>query len=657
MSVAGYCFLCCRKISTSGTVSRREHSWKDIRNIAKITGSLLLGGCLFIAYEIQSLKRSITLDTRASQREKLKSYIYLHMVPSDADNFQGLTNKVQKELHRTAIKALEASASFFREDPDRDKYGKRIVEAHEFPLWLLLKKAQSSDKLVRLEAVDSLAKIHNWYDYQYRTAAQGFDRRTIIGLARSKDADLRFFLPLPALSRLYDDYSIEDKLRNFLPSLPQSEHDQCIKYFMLQALRESSQSLAAERRGLWCFGGNGLPYAESLSTVPSEKLEVFSLQALLRHSEIPAHADKIVSNGGLQLLQKIFLLRKHSQKIQRTIMRIIGNLAFHEHLHSDLVDSGWVSVLAEVMKSPYVIQSSHAARALANLDRETITEKYPDGVYILHPQHRISKPIKADVLFIHGLLGAAFKTWRQQDRDKPVDEGTAQEDDYTECWPKDWLAADCPSLRIISVEYDTHLSDWNVKCPADSHRKSIAYRSTELLKKLKTAGVGERPIIWISHSMGGLLVKKMLVLASKDKDMHDLVKNTRGIAFYSVPHHGSRLAEYSVSARLLLFPSVEVKELSKDSPALKQLNEEFLEFAKNKDFKVMSFAEKLPTHIGSMVKLHVVPLESADLGIGDLFPVQVNHLNVCKPKSKDSFIYQRTLQFICDALASNTGTP
>lgn len=58
-------------------------------------------------------------------------------------------------------------------------------------------------------------------------------------------------------------------------------------------------------------------------------------------------------------------------------------------------------------------------------------------------------------------------------------------------------------------------------------------------------------------------MKKMLVNASKDEGMHDLVKNTRGIAFYSVPHHGSRLAEYSVNARLLLFPSVEVKELSK----------------------------------------------------------------------------------------------
>lgn len=98
-----------------------------------------------------------------------------------------------------------------------------------------------------------------------------------------------------------------------------------------------------------------------------------------------------------------------------------------------------------------------------------------------------------------------------------------------------WLAADCPNLRVLSVEYDTHLSDWRAKCPAENQRfvcvllhswrdhavyshlpylyascvcvsrKSLAYRSRELLKKLKSAGVGDRPVIWVAHSMGGKL--------------------------------------------------------------------------------------------------------------------------------------------------------
>lgn len=49
----------------------------------------------------------------------------------------------------------------------------------------------------------------------------------------------------------------------------------------------------------------------------------------------------------------------------------------------------------------------------------------------------ISQPIKADILFVHGLLGAAFKTWRQQDVDRRLDKKASEgEEDYSQCWPK-----------------------------------------------------------------------------------------------------------------------------------------------------------------------------------------------------------------------------
>ncbi|XP_074920176.1 protein SERAC1 isoform X4 [Chelonoidis abingdonii] len=655
MSFAAYCVFCCRRIGTSGPTTKSDLQWKDIRKISKLTGSLILGGFVFITYEVLALKKLLTLDTQAVQQEKLKSYIYVNTVSLDPSESQ--------------------------------EHFSKFTEDHERALWILLKRSQSEDRIVRLQAVQQLAENSHWHDYQYRTVAQACDQRTVIGLARSKDIDLRFFLPPPPLPKVKDvpnnfsirnelvqrkkkfflhrqkkllllkDYAIEDELRLLLVSLPQTDLEQCVQYFTSLALRESSQTLAAQRGGLWCFGGNGLPYCETLSKVPSETVELFCLQALVQHSKVSTHCDKIEANGGLQLLQRIYQLRNDSAKIQRNIIHIIGNMALDERLHSSIVRAGWVSILAEAMKSPHVIQSSHASRALANLDRDTVQEKYPDGVYVLHPQYRSSQPIKADVLFIHGLLGAAFKTWRQQDINQPLDVKAFEgEEVYSECWPKTWLASDCPSLRIVSVEYDTHLSDWKTKCPTEDHRKSIAYRSNELLNKLRAAGIGDRPLVWVSHSMGGLLVKKMLVDASKNPEMDKIVNNTRGIIFYSVPHHGSQLAEYSMNARYLLFPSVEVKELSTDSPALKELNDDFLSFAKDKKFPVLSFAETLPTHIGSMIKLHVVPVDSANLGIGDLIPVEVNHLNICKPKKKDTFLYQRTVKFIQDALARELGS-
>lgn len=558
-----------------------------------------------------ALKKSLMLDTQVVEREKMKSYIYVHKAPVDRLDNRGIVWQARKELHRAVRKLLAAAAKVLR-SPFADSFSTVDIEDHDCAVWLLLRKSREDDLAARLQAVREMSEAHHWHDYQYRIIAQACDPRTLIGLARSKESDLRFFLPPPPLPSLKEDSSTEEELRHLLASLPQTELDECLQYFTSLALSESSQSLAAQK--------------------------------------IPSHCDHIEAGGGLQLLQRLYQLHKDCPKVQRNVMRIIGNMALNEHLHPAIVHSGWVSLMAEALKSSHIMEASHAARTLANLDRETVGEKYQDGVYVLHPQCRTSQPIKADVLFIHGLMGAAFKTWRQHDSQRALTESAVvDEDRYTTCWPKTWLAKDCPSLRIISVEYDTSLSDWRARCPME--RKSIAFRSNELLSKLRAAGVGDRPMIWISHSMGGLLVKKMLLEASKKPELNALINNTRGIIFYSVPHHGSRLAEYSVNIRYLLFPSLEVKELSKDSPALKTLQDDFLEFAKDKNFQVLNFVETQPTFIGSMIKLHVVPVESADLGIGDLIPVDVNHLNICKPKTKDAFLYQRTLQFICETLA------
>ncbi|KAM8725672.1 protein SERAC1 isoform 1-T2 [Acanthopagrus schlegelii] len=658
MSVAALRLIRCRRLSTAGPPGvRKVLQWKHLRKFAKVTGAVVLGGCLFITYEVEALDKAVTIDTRAILQEKYKSYIYLRATPSDEkENLTaGLTTKARRELHKAARRFLELSSRLFLQSLD-EHFSHVDADPHEVALWVLLKRTQSANKAVRLQAVQELAENHHWHDYQYQTAAQVIDQRTAVGLARTPQVDLRFFLRTPTLPDLEDGLSVEDELRQLLGSLPQSEVDTCVQYFTSLALRESTQSLAAQRGGLWCFGGNGLPYAQSLTSVPSEKVESFCLQALVQHSKVQSHCDRIVANGGLQLLQRVYQLRRDSLKIQRNIVRIIGNLALNESVHQAIAQSGWVSVLAEMMQSPHVMQASHAARALANLDREAVKEKYQDGVYILHPQTRGNQPIKADVLFIHGILGAAFKTWRQKDRVVSEEEKEAENmDDYTECWPKSWLAADCPNLRVLSVEYDSHLSDWMAKCPAENQRKSLAYRSRELLKKLKLAGVGERPVVWVAHSMGGLLVKKMLLDASEDPDMQGLLKNTKGIMFYSVPHHGTFMAEYSVNVRYLLFPSIEVRELCKDSPALRNLNENFLNMAKEKEIKVLSFAETLPTNIGPMIKILVVPTQSANPSIGELIEVDVDHLNICKPEKKDSFLYKRSLQFIVEALQSYIG--
>jgi alpha-beta hydrolase superfamily lysophospholipase len=51
------------------------------------------------------------------------------------------------------------------------------------------------------------------------------------------------------------------------------------------------------------------------------------------------------------------------------------------------------------------------------------------------------------------------------------------------------------------------------------------------LEGLLAAGVGQRPVIFVGHSMGGLIIKKMLVAAqnSGSEAAEALAKNTKGL--------------------------------------------------------------------------------------------------------------------------------
>lgn len=58
------------------------------------------------------------------------------------------------------------------------------------------------------------------------------------------------------------------------------------------------------------------------------------------YMQVRSHCDHIVANGGLQLLQRVYQLRRDSMKIQRNIVRIIGNLALNEGAHQAIAQSG-----------------------------------------------------------------------------------------------------------------------------------------------------------------------------------------------------------------------------------------------------------------------------------------------------------------------------
>ncbi|XP_023343627.1 protein SERAC1, partial [Eurytemora carolleeae] len=288
-------------------------------------------------------------------------------------------------------------------------------------------------------------------------------------------------------------------------------------------------------------------------------------------------------------------------RIKSLIGKILANISLYPQHHSNLFRNGWVGVLAAWKQDPNLLVSLPATKALCNLDQEFGVHKYEPGVYLMLPTDRYVQHKNqlsnwgVDIVFVHGLLGGVFYTWRQQDKDNIRDFSAKQisEDDYSFCWPRDWLKSESDNVRLFGLDD----------------------RSAEILKRLREAGVGTRPVIFVGHSMGGLIIKKMLTAADTagDEKLTELANNTKGVIFYSTPHEGSQIAKLNSLVKYIFFPSVEVQELEFGSPALSDLNMFFKQFVNKFKTKVISFGETIPTrHLG--LDLNFVPVESSNPG-------------------------------------------
>lgn len=106
---------------------------------------------------------------------------------------------------------------------------------------------------------------------------------------------------------------------------------------------------------------------------------------------------------------------------------------------------------------------------------------------------------------------------------------------------RDWLPKQFPKCRVISIGYDLYLSKWT----ADT--LPLEQLSMEVLKKvqvhfvlnkyqLKLAELGTRPVIFVTHSFGGLVTKQMLLYAYRSDSYKTILDKTAGVVFFATPH-------------------------------------------------------------------------------------------------------------------------
>lgn len=240
---------------------------------------------------------------------------------------------------------------------------------------------------------------------------------------------------------------------------------------------------------------------------------------------------------------------------------------------------------------------------------------------------------KLDLVFVHGLTGNPYDTWLSPEK--------------KEFWPN-WLGEELVEVSIYTASYPASLlKKWR------NYEMNVHERATNMLEHLATYGLGNRPLAFICHSLGGILVKEMLRISfeTRDSSWKKISMNTKFVAFLATPHSGSALASI---AKFFLPHGVSefVNSLSGSSGALKSINQSYRNISHNAEIVTLAYYEKHPIPKGVVV----VSADSADPGVGGCEPIGIDahHESICKPSSRDQLVY-RSLKTRLVAILNSIG--
>ncbi|KAM7212754.1 hypothetical protein V8F06_011843 [Rhypophila decipiens] len=248
------------------------------------------------------------------------------------------------------------------------------------------------------------------------------------------------------------------------------------------------------------------------------------------------------------------------------------------------------------------------------------------GLFRLYPTTYVAEKCVADVVALHGLGGHAFNTWT---------------DAEGHLWLRDSLPEKIPDTRIMTFGYDSAVA-------FSRSRLTINDFALELLERLrlvrKLAVEQQRPLIFICHSLGGVLFKEMLIQATLDTTNHGSIAHcVSGVVFLGTPHRGSKSASQAQIISKIIntatlgsgIRSDLLRTLQVSSPELETISRHAIQLLKR--ISIVSFYERKPLGFGIIVE----PF-SAIIGLPNerAVPINADHRKIAKisPRKMDRYL-------------------
>ncbi|KAL2266148.1 hypothetical protein VTJ83DRAFT_5500 [Remersonia thermophila] len=248
----------------------------------------------------------------------------------------------------------------------------------------------------------------------------------------------------------------------------------------------------------------------------------------------------------------------------------------------------------------------------------------PMGLTLLHaPQ---DEP-RIDFVFVHGLGGGSRKTWSK----------TSSLDHF---WPQQWLPSEpaFARVRIHTYGYGSDWTKWKADvCDVHDFGKGLLAElwASPALNQTQT------PLVFVGHSMGGLVIKKAYLLAREDPTFQSIADRFHTIYFLATPHRGSDKAQLLKILTSLLGPSHSyIADLEPGSSLVKTINDSFRHHAHR--LRLVSFYETEKMSAAGLFNTLIVDPNSATLGYNNEQPIPMaaDHRSICKFDSKHDNNYR-----------------
>ncbi|KAI8966809.1 hypothetical protein F5Y11DRAFT_4630 [Daldinia sp. FL1419] len=261
-----------------------------------------------------------------------------------------------------------------------------------------------------------------------------------------------------------------------------------------------------------------------------------------------------------------------------------------------------------------------------------------------------------DIVFVHGLFGQRSGTWTKA--------GV--------CFPRDFLGQDIPGVRII-------VWGWTGALGTGGTFSEQAENLLADIARIRTAT--KRPIIFVGHGLGGLVIKEALVTAAMSRiygahvELGNVYPKTIGCVFLGTPHvrGGKRSLGECIATTALLSPTPPTSQLLKafreSDKAFENLHSTFLMISR--DIRIICAREKLPTTITASADV-VKDADGMELGRGTIqmmvprdcatydsfnvskLDVMVTHQDLARCKSRDDPGYAQIVQYLVKAATALT---